>query len=38
MISLRGGSSIFQEGVQLLPERGGGGGPNANFYRKPYNL
>ena len=25
---------IFQEGVQLFPGRGG---PNANFYRNPYN-
>ena len=24
-------------GVQLFPG-GGGGGPNANFYRNPYNL
>ena len=32
------GSNIFQEGggVQLVP--GGGGGPNANFYRNGYNL
>ena len=29
------GSNIFQA-VQLFP--GGGGGPNANFYRNPYNL
>ena len=27
----------FQRGVQLLPG-GGGGGPNANFYRNSYNL
>ena len=27
------------EGVQLFPGGGGGrGGPNANFYRNPYNL
>ena len=33
------------EGVQHFPgwgsnffQRGGGGGPNANFYRNPYNL
>ena len=25
------------EGVQLFPGRGGGN-PNANFYRNPYNL
>ena len=24
------------EGIQVFP--GGGGGPNANFYRNPYNL
>ena len=29
------GSNIFQ-GVQLFSR--GGGGPNANFYRNPYNL
>ena len=32
----RGGSNIFQGGGQLFPR--GGGGPNANFYRNPYNL
>ena len=31
-----GGGNICQE-VQLFPG-GGGGGPNANFYRNPYNL
>ena len=38
----RGGGNICQ-GVQLFPVGGGGGGggrrgPNANFYRNPYNL
>ena len=28
-------SSIIFRGVQLFPG-GGGGGPNANFYRNPY--
>ena len=31
-----GGGTTFARGVQLL--MGGGGGPNANFYRNPYNL
>ena len=31
----RGGGATFARGVQLFP---GGGGPNANFYRNPYNL
>ena len=26
------------EGVQHFLGGGGGGGPNANFYRNPYNL
>ena len=26
------------EGVQLFSRGGGGGGPNANFYRNPYNV
>ena len=35
----RGGPtfSVGGGGVQLFPG-GGGGGPNANFYRNPYNL
>ena len=31
----RGGPTFSREGVQPFP---GGGGPNANFYRNPYNL
>ena len=31
-----GGSTFPREGGQLFP--GGGGDPNANFYRNPYNL
>ena len=30
--------SKFPEGVQHFPVGGGGGGPNAIFYRNPYNL
>ena len=32
----RGGPTLSRWGVQLFP--GGAGGPNANFYRNPYNL
>ena len=34
-LPIKRGSNIFQ-GVKLFP--GGGGGPNAYFYRYPYNL
>ena len=35
----RGGPTFTRGGVQLFPRGGGGGGgPNANFYRNPYNL
>ena len=30
------GGPTFSRGAQLIP--GGDGGPNANFYRNPYNL
>ena len=30
------GVQHFPMGIQLF--QGGGGGPNANFYRNPYNL
>ena len=33
----RGGGATFAREVQLFPG-GGGGCPNANFYRNPYNL
>ena len=33
-----GGGPTFPREVQLFPGGGGGGGPNANFYRNPYNL
>ena len=38
--SLQKGSNVLLhifQGVQLFPGEGGGGGPNANFYRNPYN-
>ena len=41
----RWSNGCISEGVQLFPrggsnffKAGGGGGPNANFYRDPYNL
>ena len=35
----RGGSNFFQgRGGSNFFQGGGGGGPNANFYRNPYNL
>ena len=39
MVVFQRGSNFFQgRGPTFSRRGGGGGGPNANFYRNPYNL